>query len=108
MGNKLREGLENLKAQFACIGDIRGRGLMTGVEIVHDRRVSKEADIPLGKRLSAKMMELGLSATISARTYFSGCIRIAPPIVITKEELEYGLGIIEQALILTEGSLPLS
>jgi len=106
-GKVLHEGLRRLMGRYACIGDVRGRGLMAGVEIVQDRRVSKGPAIELGRRLSAKMMEMGLSATISARSYFSGCLRIAPPLVVTDKQLEEGLAILEEAFRVTEGSLPL-
>lgn len=106
-GQKLHEGLRHLMSRYACIGAVRGRGLMAGVEIVKNRRVDNAADITLGKKLSAKMLEMGLSATISARTTFSGCIRIAPPIVIGDEDITWGLGIFEEVLKSTEGSLPL-
>ncbi|KAF4462714.1 22-dialkylglycine decarboxylase [Fusarium albosuccineum] len=106
-GARLHAGLWELYHKYACIGDIRGRGLMAGVEIVSDRE-TKAADIGLGRRLSGRMMELGLSATISARTTFSGCIRIAPSVTISEEELEEGLGIFEEALRTTEGSQPIT
>ena len=106
-GIKLHEGLHRLKSQFACIGEIRGRGLMAGVEIVKDRRVGKQANIELGKRFSSLILEMGLSAMISARDVFSGYIRIAPPIVITDEESAWGLDVIEKAFKACDGSLPL-
>lgn len=105
-GQKLHEGLDRLKEKYYCIGDVRGRSMLAGVEIVSDRE-TKAADIVLGKKLSARMMELGLSATISARTTFSGCIRIAPPLTMTDEELMEGLAIFEEALRSTDGSGPL-
>jgi 4-aminobutyrate aminotransferase-like enzyme len=104
-GHRLREGLQRLKTRFACIGEIRGRGLMAGVEIVTDRRVSKKADIKLGKALSASMMKLGLSAMISARNVFTGCLRIAPPIVVSMDEVDRGLHIMERAFRETQGTL---
>ena len=103
-GERLHAGLQVLMSRYACIGTIRGRALMAGVEIVKDRNVSKDADIDLGKRISARAMELGLSAMISARSYFSGCIRIAPPIVISDQEIDLGLEILEKAFAETEGS----
>ena len=106
-GEILHEGLRRLMARYACIGEVRGRGLMAGVEIVKDRRVSKDAALDLGSRLSAKMMEMRLSATISARSTFSGCLRIAPPLTVSDEQLKEGLSIMEEALRLTQGSLPL-
>lgn len=80
---------------------------MAGVEIVKDRRTGKEADIKLGMELSSSMMKMGLSAMISARDVFSGCIRIAPPIVITDEELDFGLNVMEEAFATCPGSLPI-
>lgn len=105
-GAKLHAGLKHLQSRCGCIGDVRGRELMAGVEIVRSNE-TKEADVGLGKRLSARMFELGLSATISARTYFSGCIRIAPPIIIADGEIEEGLRVMEEAFAGTEGSMPL-
>ncbi|RFU32815.1 hypothetical protein B7463_g3491, partial [Scytalidium lignicola] len=107
MGEKLQAGLLRLMDQYGCIGDIRGRGLMAGVEIVSNRETKAPA-IEFGRKLSSRMMDLGLSASISARTTFSGCIRIAPPLTITEEELEAGLAIFEEALRTTEGSMPLN
>lgn len=106
LGLKLHAGLENLKAKYECIGDIRGRGLMCGVEIVSDRKL-KTPDLDLGSRLADKMMELGLSANLSTMKSFGGVFRIAPPITITDEELELGLGIFEKALNTTEGTMAL-
>lgn len=105
-GAQLHAGLHRLMDRYGCIGDIRGRGLMAGVEIVSDRE-TKAAAIDFGKKLSARMMELGLSATISARTTFSGCIRIAPPLTITNDELAEGLAMFEEVLRTTQGSMPL-
>lgn len=106
-GEKLHAGLYCLKKRYACIGEIRGRGLMAGIEIVQDRRISDRLDVELGKELSALMMDKGLSAMISARDTFSGCIRIAPPIVITDEELEWALDIMEQAFSDCSKSMPI-
>lgn len=104
MGAKLHAGLQDIMSRYKCIGYIRGRYLMLGIEIVKDRTKGPQADIEVGKRISAKAMELGLSAMISAKSYFSGCIRIAPPIIISEQELEWGLRTFEKALELTEGS----
>lgn len=78
-GLKLPAGLYRLMSRYGCIGDIRERDLMPSVEIIADCK-TKAAAIDIGLTLSARAYELGLSATISARTYFSGCLRIAPPI----------------------------
>lgn len=105
-GLKLKAGLEKLQSKYGCIGDVRGRGLMCGVEIVSDR-VSKAPATDVGNALAKKMMDLGLSANISTMQSFAGVFRIAPPITITDEELDAGLAIFEVALRTTEGTQPL-
>ena len=106
MGGKLHAGLQKLKSRYGCIGDVRGRGLMAGIEIVKDRK-TKEPDLELGRRLSKKMMELGLSASLAAVSSFAGILRIAPPLVTTEEQLELGLGILEKGMRETKGTQPL-
>lgn len=105
-GQQLHAGLHKLKERYGCIGDVRGRGLMAGVEIVSDRK-SKGSDIELGRRLGDRMMELGLWAQLSSHKSFNGIFRIAPPIVITQEQVQEGLEILEEAFRSTEGSQPL-
>lgn len=106
MGLHLHAALHKLKERYGCIGDVRGRGLMAGLEIVSDR-TTKEPAIDLGRRIANKMYELGLWANLSSHASFSGVFRIAPPIVISKEQLDEGLGIIERALQSTDGTMPL-
>jgi len=105
-GVRLHEALQVLMSRYGCIGDVRGRGLMAGVEIVQDRQTKKPAP-KLGARLSNRMNELGLSANLAAMASFGGVFRVAPPITITDEELEEGLSIMEEAFKTTKGSCPL-
>jgi 4-aminobutyrate aminotransferase-like enzyme len=105
-GRQLHAGLQKLKERYGCIGDLRGRGLMAGLEIVSDRQTKGPA-IALGRRLGERMMELGLWAQLSSHKSFNGVFRIAPPIVISERQVEDGLRILEEAFATTEGSLPL-
>jgi 4-aminobutyrate aminotransferase-like enzyme len=105
-GRQLHAGLQKLKERYGCIGDVRGRGLMAGVEIVSDRETKAPA-VGLGRRLGDRMMELGLWAQLSSHKSFNGVFRVAPPIVITESQVEDGLKILEEAFASTEGSLPL-
>lgn len=105
-GKRLHAGLQRLKERYGCIGDVRGRGLMGGVEIVNDR-ASKEADMRLSNELAEKMLEMGLNANLSNMSYFAGVFRLAPPIVTTDAQLDDGLRIFEEALRTTEGTQPL-
>jgi 4-aminobutyrate aminotransferase-like enzyme len=105
-GQKMKSRLEMLQTKYGCIGDVRGRGLMCGVEIVADR-ATKAPSIELGDALAEKMTNLGLSANLSTMKSFGGVFRIAPPITISDDELEMGLSIFEEALRTTPGTLPL-
>lgn len=81
--------------RFEVIGDIRGRGLLMGVEVVKDRH-TKAPDPNLAQRVMNRCLELGMSTSIIRGEL--GVFRIAPPIIITDEEIDLGLSIFEQAL----------
>lgn len=105
-GLRLHAGLLELQKRYGCIGDVRGRGLMAGIEIVADQK-TKEPALELGVKLTKRLTELGLSANLSTMKSFGGVFRIAPPITISDAELERGLAIFEEALRTTDGTLPL-
>lgn len=105
-GDVLQNGLKKLMSRYGCIGDIRGRGLLAGVEIVQDRETKVPA-LDLAKKIGDRAYELGVWANLSSHPSFGGVFRIAPPITVTKEQLEEGLGMFEQALRETEGTMPL-
>ncbi|KAM3500364.1 hypothetical protein MY10362_006462 [Beauveria mimosiformis] len=86
--------------------DVRGRGLMAGVEIVADRE-SKTPGHDLARRIGDCAFEHGLWANLSSHPSFGGVLRIAPPITVTAEQIEQGLEILERAFAETEGSQPL-
>jgi 2,2-dialkylglycine decarboxylase (pyruvate) len=96
-GAKLRAGLEQLQQRYECIGDVRGRGLLLGVEIVADRASKKPAP-QLGAAISRRCFELGLSMNIVQLPSMGGVFRIAPPLTVSDAELDLGLGILERAL----------
>ncbi|RFU30820.1 hypothetical protein B7463_g5529, partial [Scytalidium lignicola] len=108
-GEILINGFRNLMERYACIGDVRGRGLMIGVEIVKDRRLpgseGKEPNVELGQILCDKMLEMGLSANLMGSHTFGGIFRIAPPIIIEEKEIMQGLEIFERAFQETNGTL---
>jgi 4-aminobutyrate aminotransferase-like enzyme len=102
----LHEGLQRLMSRYGCIGDIRGRGLMAGVEIVVDRE-SKAPATDLATRIGDKAYELGVWANLSSHPSFGGTFRIAPPITVTEGQLREGLAMLERAFAETEGTMPL-
>jgi 4-aminobutyrate aminotransferase-like enzyme len=106
LGTKLQAGLRRLQSRYGCVGDVRGRGLMAGLEIVRDR-VTKAPAPEVGAALGKRMVELGLWAQLSTRSDWNGVFRLAPPLTTTDKELEEGLQILDKALASTEGALPL-
>ncbi len=97
LGGRLEAGLRDLMQRYEVIGDVRGRGLMWGVEIVKDRK-SREADPALGARIASRALDLGLSMNITAYASMAAIWRIAPPLTIAETDLDLGLDIIDQAI----------
>jgi 2,2-dialkylglycine decarboxylase (pyruvate) len=97
MGAHLRAGLDELAAKYEIIGDIRGFGLLQGVELVRDR-ATREPDAETGREITRRCMELGLSMNIVAVGKMAAVWRIAPPLTVTRAEIERGLGILDQAM----------
>lgn len=96
-GNYLKAQLLELQRRHECIGDVRGKGLLLGVEIVKSRE-HKIPDPELGARISARCLELGLSMNIVRVKGFGGVFRIAPPLTVTKEEIDLGVDMLAQAI----------
>ncbi len=78
-----------------CIGDIRGLGAMSAIELVKDRE-TKEADKELTQRIVKEANKRGL--LLLSAGVFGNVLRILMPIVITDEQLEEGLASFEAAL----------
>ena len=97
MGAHLRENLESLQQKYEAIGDIRGQGLLMGIDLVEDRE-SREPHLELGDITTRRCMELGLSMNIKRRPERGAVWRIAPPLTVSKEEIDKGCEILDQAL----------
>ncbi|WP_375554046.1 aspartate aminotransferase family protein [Roseovarius mucosus] len=96
-GALLRDGLLALQQRHDCIGDVRGRGLLLGLEIVTDRN-SRVPDLEMGDRIAEAAMERGLSMNIVKVPAMGAVFRIAPPLTATDAEITYGLDILGEAL----------
>jgi len=96
-GARLRAGLLELAARHECIGDVRGRGLLVGVEVVADR-TSKKAAPELGAAITRRCFELGLSMNIVSLPGTGGVFRIAPPLTVTDAEIDLGVSILDDAM----------
>ncbi|MEM6724974.1 MAG: aspartate aminotransferase family protein [Bacteroidota bacterium] len=99
-GAYLKAQLQELQQKHECIGDVRGKGLLLGVEIVTDRE-SKTPAPDLGHKISEKCLELGLSMNIVRIKGMAGVFRIAPPLNVTREEIDLGIAMLDEAISLT-------
>ena len=95
LGAHLRNGLLTLQQRHACIGDVRGRGLLAGLDLVQDRGTKAPAP-ELAQRVARTCLELGMMTSVVRGGL--GIFRIAPPITISKEEIELALDIFDTAI----------
>jgi 4-aminobutyrate aminotransferase/(S)-3-amino-2-methylpropionate transaminase len=95
LGEKLKARFETWQKQFDIIGDIRGLGAMLGLELVKGEKREPAADE--AKQLTGFCLEKGLMV-LACGTY-GNIIRVLAPFVITDEQLEKGLGIMEEGLV---------
>jgi len=94
-GAELSRGLEAMAAEDPRIGDVRGLGLMIGVELVKDR-ATRAPDGDLASALMAGCADAGLLVLSCGRDH--NVIRLIPPIDVTPEEVGEALGILDRTL----------
>ena len=95
LGQRLLSGLRELGRSSPIVGDVRGRGLLAGVELVEDK-VSK---VPAGEhaaRVVYRCFELGLILIYTGRD--GNVLELTPPLTITETEVDDALVLLEHAL----------
>ncbi len=97
LGNALAAGLNELATRHSVIGDIRGRGLLVGLELVLDRETKQGSD-ELGAAVTRRCLELGLHMNIVQLPGMGGVFRLAAPLTATLEEITFGLAILDEAI----------
>ena len=93
VGNHIMKRMADWPAKLKLVGDVRGRGLMIGVEIVKDK-VTKEYGAAERDRIVEMAFEHGV--------LFLGCgpstVRICPPLIVTKEEADVAVDVLEECI----------
>jgi 4-aminobutyrate aminotransferase-like enzyme len=92
VGALMLAALKKLQEKYRFVGDVRGRGLMIGVELVADRATKEPLDKTITRALFHEALERGL-ITMS----YSHVIRINPPLVISEDEAMRGIDILDQS-----------
>ena len=99
-GQYIVDRFKEMMDKYECIGDVRGKGLLIGVDIVKDR-ISKERDINKTAKICWRCWEKGLILA-----FFSGSVlRVAPPLCLSSKEAERAMDIIEEAIDDVENGL---
>ncbi len=94
VGNRLKNGLDHLADRFDIVGEVRGKGLMVGVELVHSG--GKEPNPDAAARIMEESKSQGL--LIGKGGLHGNVLRIAPPLSLTEEEVDEGLTILGAAV----------
>ncbi|MDP1714759.1 MAG: acetyl ornithine aminotransferase family protein [Anaerolineales bacterium] len=97
VGEYAMDALEEIKARHPNIGDVRGKGLMIGVEFVKDRETKEPA-----KELTDHIVDLGFERGLLMLSCGKSVIRIAPALSMSKGEMDEGLRLFEDALTVAE------
>ncbi|TDC66429.1 aspartate aminotransferase family protein [Streptomyces hainanensis] len=97
LGEQLSARLGELRDRYDIVGDVRGRGLLQGLELVTDRESRTPAD-EIGQRITHDCLARGLHLNIVQLPGMGGIFRIAPPLTVTEDELHAGLDILASAI----------
>ncbi|KAL3826183.1 hypothetical protein ACJIZ3_022212 [Penstemon smallii] len=95
VGSYLKERLNALKAKHEIIGDVRGRGLMLGVELVTDRQLKTPAKVEI-LQVMEQMKELGV--LIGKGGFYGNVFRITPPLCFNKEDADFLVDVMDYAI----------
>lgn len=97
LGDRLRAGLLELQQKHETIGDVRGQGLLLGVDLVADRD-TRAAAPDYSVKVTNRALELGVNINIVKFPGFGSVLRIAPPLTASTDEIDLGLEMLDTAL----------
>jgi 2,2-dialkylglycine decarboxylase (pyruvate) len=98
LGATLLAGLRSLADRHAIVGDVRGRGLLLGMELLGDHVLGDGGADRLGAAVTQRCFELGLHMNIVQLPGMGGIFRLAPPLTASDEEIARGVDILGRAL----------
>ena len=101
MGSYAMKRLKELEERHRIIGEVRGKGLMIGIELVKDR----ESKAP-GKQETARVVfdeALKRGLLLATSGWYGNVIRFAPPLTVKREEIDKAVEILDESLAQVEG-----
>jgi taurine---2-oxoglutarate transaminase len=109
MGKYLGEKLHALKPKHSSIGEVRGLGLFWALELVRDQQAKTpfntmqdkvDGKVAVVEQVAADMLKRG----VSLQAWISHFV-VAPPLIVTKEEIDYGVDALDQALAIADKAI---
>ena len=101
VGDYLLRGLRGFHEKYEFVGDIRGRGLLIGVELVKDRETKEPLDKAVTKQIFLQTLKRGLLCM-----NYKPNFRINPPLILSREEADEGLAILDEVFAYVAHHLP--
>jgi 4-aminobutyrate aminotransferase len=99
-GDYIREEFKKMQEKYNIIGDVRGLGLSIGVELITD---TKEKNSVAASKICYRAWEKGVLLTFISQNV----LRIQPPLIISKEEIDSALEMIEESIVeFLNGEIP--
>jgi 4-aminobutyrate aminotransferase/(S)-3-amino-2-methylpropionate transaminase len=96
IGQKFKSRLDEMKEKYEIVGDVRGKGSMVGIEVVKDKK-SKTPAYKETKAIVKNALERGIIMQPPGGIY-QNVLKISPPLVITDEQLDYAIDIIDESI----------
>ena len=93
LGQHAMARMKEMMQRYELIGDVRGLGLMLGMELVRDRQTRERASDE-----AEQIMYAALSRGLSFKITMGNIITLAPPLIISREQLDHALDILEQCI----------
>jgi alanine-glyoxylate transaminase / (R)-3-amino-2-methylpropionate-pyruvate transaminase len=94
IGNQIFAGLERLKAKHNLIGDVRGKGLLVGIELVKDRATKEPAAAECAQVMEA-CRDMGL--LVGKGGLYGHTIRFSPPMCLHEQDADFLLDVLDRA-----------
>lgn len=103
VGDRLKDGLLQIQKGHRLVGDVRGVGMLIGVELVKDRKTKTPAPDETCRVLE-RWEQLGVFAKGPVGS-FANVLRLTPPLVITQEQVDFALRTLDESLTIVEDDL---
>jgi 4-aminobutyrate aminotransferase len=101
VGKLLLEGLDDLRSRHEAVGDVRGKGLMLGVELVTDK-VSRTPSPEVAAEVMEGCRRRGV--LVGKGGLYGSVLRISPPLILTEDEARHGVQVLDEAIAEAAGA----